>query len=427
MSRRTLLVGAVALAVLVAAGAIAAFFVLREAEDVRGSSTEEFVVTDIPDPPAPPRPTPDEEELNEIVSWPTYGYASTRVRISPYDHRPPFTRRWLFRGRDLLEFPPSIAYGLLFVTNNDGTTFAVDADTGKLAWRHDAGRCVASTPAVVDELELVVQSFLNRPPCNSSASPSDLDGQVIAFEARTGKVRWRSTLGPTESSPLVLGNRVLVGDWRGDVVALDVRTGRAVWRYRTGGRVKGAVSASGNRAYVGSYDGRVYALDARTGALQWSASSQDRFGTNGRFYSTPALAYGRVFVGSTDGKVYAFGAASGDLLWATSTGGYVYSSPAVWQQTVFAGSYSGRLFALDAATGETRWTFSANGPISGAPTVMGGLVWFATLERRTYVLDARTGRQVWTFPDGEYTPLVADAERAYLVGYARIYALDPKR
>ncbi|MGL6278298.1 MAG: PQQ-binding-like beta-propeller repeat protein [Gaiella sp.] len=421
--RRWLLAGAVALVVLLAAGAVAAYLVLRGADDVRGSSTEEFVVTDVPDPPRRPVPTPD--AVDDIVSWPTYGYSSTRVRISPYDHRPPFRQRWLFRGRDLLEFPPSIAYGLLFVTNNDGVTFAVDADTGKAVWQHAAGRCVASTPAVAGEL--VIQSFLNRPPCNSDASPFDLDGRVIAFDARTGKVRWQTELGPTESSPLVVGGRVLVGDWRGDVVALDVDSGRRVWRYRTGGRVKGAVSASGNRAYVGSYDGRMYAFNARTGALQWSASSQERLGTNGRFYSTPALAYGRVYVGSTDGKVYAYGAASGQLLWATSTGGFVYSSPAVWNQTVYAGSYSSRLFALDAATGATRWTFAANGPISGAPTVMDGLIWFATLERRTYVLDARTGRQVWTFPDGEYTPLVADAERAYLVGYARIYALDPRR
>jgi outer membrane protein assembly factor BamB len=57
---------------------------------------------------------------------------------------------------------------------------------------------------------------------------------------------------------------------------------------------------------------------------------------------------------------------------------------------------------------------------------MAGLVWFATLSGRTYVLDGRTGRQVWTFPDGEYTPVVADADRVYLVGHTRIYALDPR-
>jgi outer membrane protein assembly factor BamB len=52
-----------------------------------------------------------------------------------------------------------------------------------------------------------------------------------------------------------------------------------------------------------------------------------------------------------------------------------------------------------------------------------GIVYFSTLEERTYALDVRTGKVLWTFPDGKYTPVVADAERIYLVGRARIYGM----
>jgi hypothetical protein len=34
---------------------------------------------------------------------------------------------------------------------------------------------------------------------------------------------------------------------------------------------------------------------------------------------------------------------------------------------------------------------------------------------------------VWTFPDGKYSPVVADANRLYLVGNAKIYGLDQHR
>jgi outer membrane protein assembly factor BamB len=153
------------------------------------------------------------------------------------------------------------------------------------------------------------------------------------------------------------------------------------------------------------------------------AGTQQRLGHRGTFYSTPAAAYGRVYVGATDGKLYSFGAASGKLRWSHGTGGYVYSSPAVWEQRVYAGSYSGRFFCFDAATGDVRWRFKANGPISGSPTIVAGVVYFATLKRRTYALDARTGRQLWTYPDGKYTPVVADGQRVYLVGYARVYGM----
>jgi len=80
-----------------------------------------------------------------------------------------------------------------------------------------------------------------------------------------------------------------------------------------------------------------------------------------------------------------------------------------------------------AATGALRWKFSAPSSIHGAPTVLNGIVYFATLEKRTYALNAATGKQVWTFPDGQYSPIVADKKRLYLVGHARIYGLVPKR
>jgi hypothetical protein len=74
-----------------------------------------------------------------------------------------------------------------------------------------------------------------------------------------------------------------------------------------------------------------------------------------------------------------------------------------------------------------RWQFTANGPISGSPTIIAGRVYFATLNGTTYALDARSGRQVWSFPDGKYSPVVADSERLYLVGNAKLYGLVEKR
>ena len=125
--------------------------------------------------------------------------------------------------------------------------------------------------------------------------------------------------------------------------------------------------------------------------------------------------------------MYSYGATTGKVRWSHDTGGYVYSSPAVYRQRVYAGSYSGKFFAFDAATGDVRWEFDAHAEISGSPTVLGGIVYFATLDKRTYALNALTGKQVWTYPDGEYSPVVADKKRMYLVGHARLYGLIPKR
>lgn len=425
--RKWILAGAGAVVLLLGSAAAAYYFYERhQARDIRGSSTVEFVPTEPPPtpPPPPPKPkrgAPKKPAALTRVDWPMFGFDAQRLRYLPSRLRPPFRVEWTFRARHLIEFPPAVAYGRVFVANNPGTLFALDAATGRAKWHFASGRCTAASPAVAGGV--VYMAFMNKPPCNRPSGTPGIDGELVALDAGKGKVRWRRRIGPSETSPLVAGGRVYAGDWNGYVYAFNAKTGREVWRYRTGGEVKGGVALSGHRLYVGSYDHNLYALDARNGRLIWRSSSQDRLGGRGTFYSTPAVAYGRVYIGSTDGKVYSFGASSGELRWSQSTGGYVYGSPAVWRQRILVGSYSGRFYSLDAATGDVKWQFDARGPISGSATVLGNVVYFSTLSGKTYALDPRTGRRLWTFGDGKYSPLVAGPDRAYLTGYTRLYGL----
>jgi outer membrane protein assembly factor BamB len=413
---------AIVLAVLavLGAGILAAFVLYRlhEGRDIRGSSTAEFTFTTTPERPA---------ALPSTIPWPMYGFDETRTRAVALALRPPFRRLWRNHAGSLVEFPPSIGYGRLYFSTNAGRFTAVNLKTGKTAWHYDSHRCVAASPAIgTRQRGTVYEAFLNRPPCNAATGGHGSDGRVIAFAAGFGKIRWQATIGPSESSPLLIGDSLYVGDWNGDVWALDARTGKTIWRTHTNGAVKGAVAASGSRLYVGSYDGHVYCLSRASGKVLWRSAAQPRVYGTSTFYSTPAVAYDRVYIGSTDGKVYSFGATTGTLRWSHSTGGYVYASPAVWNGLVLAGSYSGKFYAFDAATGDVRWSFDAHGRISGSATVIGNVVYFATLKQRTFALDARTGKQLWTFPDGKYTPAVAVEGRLFLIGYGTVYGMVPR-
>jgi outer membrane protein assembly factor BamB len=391
-------------AVLIAVGLAVAYHALRpHAPTIVGSPRTEYV-------PSTPPPAPAEPG----VAWATYGHDGTRARAVAGLHvRPPFRRLWTFHGRALLEFPPALAYGDVYLPTFDGRLVAVDAATGRAVWRYVSRRCGWSSPAVSDHLVYV--TFAGSSECRSSAR----DGLLVALDALTGRVRWERVLPPTESSPLVALGRVYVGDWSGRVSAFDARSGRLRWRRRLHGAIKGSLALAARSLFIGTYGGDVVSLEARSGRVLWTS------GGHGRFYSSPAVAYGRVYIGSLDGGVYAFGAGTGHLLWSRPTRGYVYASPAVWRHRVLIGSYDHRFYALDAGTGEVRWRFSANGRISGAAAVIDGLVYFSTFGGRTYALRAAGGAVVREWSDGEYSPAVAAPGRLYLVGLGRLYALGP--
>lgn len=415
--RRRLIIVLAGLAVL-AAGAIVAFVVhrLQEAKNVRGSSTVEYVTS-------APRPA----ALPPKVQWPTYGFAADRTRAVDLALAPPYRAVWRYQASSLIEFPPAIGFGRLFFATNGGVFTAISATDGQRAWVYRSQRCVAATPAIgLHAHGTVYETFLNQPPCNVLNGGHGRQGKLIAFAAGRGQIRWQQTIGPSESSPLLLGARIYVGDWNGDVWAFNANNGHIVWHTHLGGAIKGALAYAGGRLYVGSYDGHVYCLTP-AGHVVWRASAQPRLFGGSQFYSTPAIAYGRVYIGSTDGRVYSFGAATGKLRWSHDTGGYVYASPAVWNGLVLAGSYGGSFYAFDAATGDVRWTFNANGQISGSATVIGDVVYFATLKGHTYALNARTGKLLWSFADGKYTPAVAIKGRFFLIGYGIVYGMVPRR
>jgi outer membrane protein assembly factor BamB len=428
--RRVVLGLGIALVAMV--GAAAAFVVTREQGDVSNPDVEfrdEQAATPEPEL-EPDEPGKKKTAKVDRFIWAHYGYTRDRRRYLPLKKppRPPFTERWQYQGKVLLEFPPVIGGKRLYLLNDNGKLFAIHKHTGRVLWRRKLGALAAASPAYADGTVYVV--LLQR----SLNGRGSRIGRVVALDGESGKIKWsRELASRSESSPLVDGNRLYFGAENGTVYSMGARDGRVRWRFQADGAVKGGLALADGKLYFGDYGGRVYAIRQDSGRQVWRAStSGGRFGFgSGNFYSTPAVAYGRVYIGNTDGRMYSFSAASGRLAWSRSTGGYVYASPAVAQvpggsPLVYAGSYSGRFFAFDARSGNVRWSRGGHGRISGGATVIGDIVYFADLgNKKTIGLGARTGRKVFEHERGSYNPVVSDGETIFLTGYHALYALQP--
>jgi outer membrane protein assembly factor BamB len=426
-----LIAGAALVAVLAVAVGVYAYEKEKQPIQKRGSATDEFVTTDKPKPAPPPK-------ARNPRPWPTYGYDTARSHVSPYKHRPPYRQVWKIDAHDTLEFPPTVGYGHVYLAQQKGLFFALDARTGRLKWRKSMGRCAASSPTIGKGV--VYQAYMHPVACLQDQAGAN--GFLIAWDADTGRERWRFKTAPIESSPLLKNGRLYFGSWDHNVYAVDAGTGRKIWSFQADNQVNTSAAYWKGRVYIASDGGTLYALSARTGKLLWSAQSQSKFGSREFWYATPTVAYGRVYIGNTDGTMYVFGADSGKLLWARPLGSYVYGAAAVYNRRVFVGTYDGHLYALDAATGDTIWEVDAHGAVHAAPTVIDGLVYYAVCSScgsaaaravargpdSTYAVRAKDGRTVWHFHDGKYAnPVVADEERIYITGQSQEYALAPRK
>ena len=370
--------------------------------------------------------------VSDTFVWPWYGYDGGRTRAfsSPADLRPPVHHGWTFDAKALLEFPPVIWHGTMFMLGDDGIVHAIRTSNGRQIWSQRIGTLAAASPAVDGTDKLIVVPVLSV----HGSSPGA--GAFVALSMRTGREIWSHAIAAgSESSPIISGGTVYFGDQAGTLYSVRLRDGHVYWTYHASGAIKGGPALVGGVLYFGDYSGRVYAVRAVNGQPIWSVGTDGaHFGFgSGQFYATPAVAYGRVYIGNTDGRVYSFGARHGSLAWATGTGAYVYAAAAVADPpglgpTVYVGSYDGYLYAFDARSGQVRWRHYAGGRISGAAVVIDGVVYYSVLRiRRTVGLDATTGRVVFSFGDGDFSPAIADDHALYVDGYGTVNQFLPGR
>jgi len=271
--------------------------------------------------------------------------------------------------------------GTLIIGNLRGELYAADGRTGQRIGWVKLGDAIQGSPVVDKNIVYVAVS-------NSSES-------LLAFNLRDGKTEWKQDYGDIEASPLLLNQRLYVGNTRGEFFCIDPRKGEVVWKYeipqnKLHNGFRSSPAGEGNIVVVGGENDSVYAFDAENGTVRWT------FKTGSDVFGTPSIADSLAFVGDLGGRMYALELQGGRMRWRFDSGSPIYGNAAVTGDAVFFGNLAGSLIALRAGTGERLWQNGLGSPINSGPAVAGGYLYIGTLKKFLYAVRISDGSIAWT-------------------------------
>jgi len=279
---------------------------------------------------------------------------------------------------------------------------------------------------------------------NSLASPTPIvrDGRIYVHFGHmgtaavdlSGKVLWRQTgleyspMHGNGGSPALVGDALVFscdGETDPFLVALDARTGKVRWktpRNTTASRLFSfstplAIEVAGVTQIISPTSGLVAGYDPIDGREIWRARYPEGFSVIPR----PVFAHGLLFVSSSFMRpvVYAINpaGAKGDvtdthITWSYPKGAPNTPSPLVVGDELYFVSDGGIATCLDARTGSLRWSERLGGGFSASPVLAEGRIYFQNEEGVGTVLKAGKTFELLAKNDlGERTlasPAVAD-------------------
>jgi alcohol dehydrogenase (cytochrome c) len=182
----------------------------------------------------------------EPGEWLTYSGDYSARRYSPLADITPanvasLRPAWIYQSLEpgTIQASPLVADGIMYLTEPRGHLAAIDVHTGRLLWRY----------AVTLPKNLLTLGFgpTNRGVAllDSTVFVGTLDARLIALDARSGALRWKTQVGDNAAgfsitgAPLALNGLVVVGvsggeaGIRGFLDAYDAKTGERRWRFYT--------------------------------------------------------------------------------------------------------------------------------------------------------------------------------------------------
>jgi alcohol dehydrogenase (cytochrome c) len=154
--------------------------------------------------------------------------------------------KWKFHtgsGTENFQVTPLVVDGVMYLTNQKNEVFALHAETGKILWRYTYFH-IEFSPQMPGRMWGHAQ-HRGVAVAGGKVFLATQDAHLVALDAKSGEVLWKTQAGDAgaghgfTSPPLIVKDKAILGTLtgefptRGFIDAYDIETGKRVWRFYT--------------------------------------------------------------------------------------------------------------------------------------------------------------------------------------------------
>jgi outer membrane protein assembly factor BamB len=279
---------------------------------------------------------------------------------------------------------PIVAHDYVYIGNNQKQVFAINYDTGGLAWtkktrKWASRRSWSWTTMSVSGNRLFV--------FNGSS-------ELFILHAKRGTtIDTISSRGAISRAPVVFKRHLFFTDSRNSIYAYDHFTNTKLWyKWMRGGDIRHGVAIDGDLVVHGHVDDYVYARALTTGKIFWYT----KLGSDVAANPVIAYRYKMVIAGDARGGMHGLSIVDGKSKWSHTTPGGIYWSPAFGRGVAIFSSSKGRLIAIRVKTGKVLWKTGAG--VARTPvSIAGSYVYYGTRSNKLVARSLWSGKTIWSY------------------------------
>jgi outer membrane protein assembly factor BamB len=225
----------------------------------------------------------------------------------------------------------------------------------------------------------------------------DIEGNLYAIEAESGKQRWKQTTdGEISGAVAFHDDNVLVTSQDGKLYCFSLKDGSPVWTYQTDDQIRCSPTIAGDRTFLGGCDGQLHMVDLKTGK-----AIGEPMPLGGPTGSTPSVGETMAFLPIMDGAILAFDFKAQKELWRhedEERPQEYRNSAAVSDKLVIVSSQYKQVDAISIETGKRVWRHTLKRRADASPVIAGDDVWIAATDGRLVRLSLEDGTdEKWSY------------------------------